>query len=126
MIEVVVPLFNEEENVAELHARLHAACERLDRSWRVTYVDDGSSDRTVALVEHLRGDDSRFRLLSLSRNFGHQAAITAGLQLVGLGVLGEYVGRIFEEAKGRPLFVVRRDAPHASGATARPTDRRAA
>jgi len=320
MLEIVVPLFNEEENVSELHARLDAACRRLDRSWRVTYVDDGSSDRTVALIEELRGDDPRFRLLSLSRNFGHQAAITAGLrqaegdavvlldgdlqdppefipdlvaawdhgaevviarrrsrqetglrrlafdlfhagfrylvdadipahtgtfcllsrpvldalnglpethrffpglrawvgfrqvlleydrharhrgtpkqtfrrlvryaadgvlsfsfrplrlvtiiglgvcglaflvaawfvakrltglesapigfttlccavfglgglQLVGLGVLGEYVGRIFEEAKGRPLFVVRRDSPHASGARARPADRRAA
>ena len=78
MVEVVVPLFNEEENVPELHARLRSACERLGRSWRVTYVDDGSSDRTVALLHANRGGDDRFQVLSLSRNFGHQAAITAG------------------------------------------------
>ena len=80
MVEVVVPLFNEEENVPELHARLRSACERLGRSWRVTYVDDGSSDRTVALLHANRGGDDRFQVLSLSRNFGHQAAITAGLR----------------------------------------------
>jgi glycosyltransferase involved in cell wall biosynthesis len=79
MIEIIVPLFNEEENVAELHARLLAACNRLDAAWQVTFVDDGSADRTVAAIEECRGDDGRFRVLQLSRNFGHQAAITAGL-----------------------------------------------
>jgi undecaprenyl-phosphate 4-deoxy-4-formamido-L-arabinose transferase len=50
MIEIVVPLFNEEENVAELHTRLRAACNRLDAAWQVTFVDDGSTDRTVAAI----------------------------------------------------------------------------
>lgn len=80
MVEVVVPLFNEAENVAELHSRLRAACERLGRPWQVTYVDDGSSDRTVVLLHQCRKGDDRFRVVSLSRNFGHQAAITAGLR----------------------------------------------
>lgn len=79
MIEIVVPLFNEEENVAELHARLRTACSRLDASWQVTFVDDGSVDRTVAALEACSRGDGRFRILRLSRNFGHQAAITAGL-----------------------------------------------
>ena len=79
MIEIVVPLFNEEENVAELHGRLLAVCSSLDAAWRVTFVDDGSIDRTVAALEECRRGDDRFRILQLSRNFGHQAAITAGL-----------------------------------------------
>lgn len=80
MIEVVIPLFNEEENVPELHARVMEACERAGGPWRVTYVDDGSRDRTVDLLHACRRGDQRFRVLSLSRNFGHQAAISAGLQ----------------------------------------------
>ena len=80
MIEIVVPLFNEEENVGELHSRLLQACERLDESWCVTFVDDGSTDGTVGLVHECRRGDDRFRVLRLSRNFGHQAAITAGLR----------------------------------------------
>lgn len=80
MIEIVIPLYNEEENVAELHSRLARACERIGGAWRVTYVDDGSRDRTVDLLNEYRGDDPRFRVLRLSRNFGHQPAITAGLR----------------------------------------------
>lgn len=80
MIEVVVPLFNEEENVAELHRRLLGACRQLRHSWQVTFVDDGSRDRTVPLLHECRRGDDRFRVVSLSRNFGHQAAITAGLR----------------------------------------------
>lgn len=80
MIEVVIPLYNEEENVAELHARVARACERAGGPWRVSYIDDGSRDRTVELVHECRRGDPRFRVLRLSRNFGHQPAITAGLR----------------------------------------------
>ena len=80
MIEVVIPLYNEEENIAELHARVARACERAGGPWRVTYIDDGSRDRTVELVHECRRGDPRFRVLRLSRNFGHQPAITAGLR----------------------------------------------
>ena len=82
MIEVVVPLFNEAENVAELHRRLVAACEITGLPWKITCVDDGSSDQTVALLRQKTQSDLRFQIIELSRNFGHQAAISAGLHHV--------------------------------------------
>lgn len=79
-LTVVVPVFNEQENLPELCRRVKAACESIrGMSWQMIMVDDGSRDDTVkmALAEHER--DGRFHLVRLSRNFGHQAAITAGL-----------------------------------------------
>ena len=76
---VVVPVYNEEESLLELGRRLAAALDELDGSSEVLLVDDGSTDATPALLAELERRDSRFRALRLSRNFGHQIAITAGL-----------------------------------------------
>ena len=71
---------NEEKNLSSLHDRLIKACEKLDdMAWRVIYVNDGSSDRSIEIMRRQRKSDSRFSIVELSRNFGHQAAITAGL-----------------------------------------------
>lgn len=82
MIEVVAPLFNEAENVPELLRRLVDACEKCGQRWKITFVDDGSSDETVPLLLERTAGDSRFGIIELSRNFGHQAAISAGLHQV--------------------------------------------
>jgi polyisoprenyl-phosphate glycosyltransferase len=76
---VVVPVYNEEESLLELGRRLAAALDELDGSSEVLLVDDGSTDATPALLAELERRDERFRVLRLSRNFGHQIAITAGL-----------------------------------------------
>ena len=79
-LDIVVPIYNEEENLLSLHDRLIKACEKLDdMAWRVIYVNDGSSDRSLEIMRRQRKSDSRFSIVELSRNFGHQAAITAGL-----------------------------------------------
>jgi polyisoprenyl-phosphate glycosyltransferase len=79
-LDIVIPVYNEAENLADLHARLIKACDKLgDLAWRVIYVDDGSSDRSLDIMRRQRKADSRFSIVELSRNFGHQAAITAGL-----------------------------------------------
>jgi polyisoprenyl-phosphate glycosyltransferase len=79
-LDIVVPIYNEEENLPSLHDRLIKACEKLDdMAWRVIYVNDGSSDRSLEIMRWQRESDSRFSIVELSRNFGHQAAITAGL-----------------------------------------------
>ena len=79
-LDIVVPIYNEEENLPSLHDRLIKACEKLDdMAWRVIYVNDGSSDRSIEIMRRQRKSDSRFSIVELSRNFGHQAAITAGL-----------------------------------------------
>ena len=79
-LDIVIPIYNEAENLADLHARLIKACDELDdMAWRVIYVNDGSSDRSLDIMLRQREGDSRFSIVELSRNFGHQAAITAGL-----------------------------------------------
>jgi dolichol-phosphate mannosyltransferase len=78
-LSIVVPLFNEEENVGELYRRLVAALDALWLSYELVFVNDGSGDRTPALLDDLRRRDPRVIPLHLSRNFGHQPAISAGL-----------------------------------------------
>jgi glycosyltransferase involved in cell wall biosynthesis len=78
-LSVVVPLFDEEENVEELYRRLVAALDALWLGYELVFVNDGSGDRTPALVDELRRRDPRVVPLHLSRNFGHQPAISAGL-----------------------------------------------
>lgn len=77
MVSVVVPVCNEEANVPELRARLAAAL--AGQEFECILVDDGSTDATAAIVRDIAREDPRFKLVSLSRNFGHQAAIFAGL-----------------------------------------------
>ncbi len=79
-ISVVVPVFNEQDCIEEFHRRLTAAMAGVTDSWEVVFVDDGSRDKSFMLLTELTARDSRARLLSLSRNFGHQAAVSAGLQ----------------------------------------------
>lgn len=75
-----VPLFNEEAVVPELLARLEAVCARHSAyRWSVVLCDDGSEDSTAALLAGAALRDPRIRVVSLSRNFGHQAALTAAI-----------------------------------------------
>lgn len=76
---IIVPFLNEEENLPELYRRLSAVFDQLPESGRFLFVDDGSTDGSVACLDELRKNDDRVRILQLSRNFGHQIAITAGL-----------------------------------------------
>lgn len=75
----VIPLFNEEGVLPELHRRLATVADSLDGRSEFILVDDGSSDRTREIAEKLRAADDRVKLVVLSRNFGHQLAISAGL-----------------------------------------------
>jgi glycosyltransferase involved in cell wall biosynthesis len=76
---LVIPIFNEEECLPELVTRLRSLMDRLDGSAEVLFVDDGSRDRSHELIVDACRTDVRFRAIQLSRNFGHQLAITAGL-----------------------------------------------
>jgi glycosyltransferase involved in cell wall biosynthesis len=78
---IVVPIFNEEETLPELTRRLAALFDRLDGPAEVIYVDDGSTDRSYELMREAREGDPRFKLIRFSRNFGHEMATTAGLDM---------------------------------------------
>ena len=76
---VVVPVFNEELVVAESYKRLTAVMEKNGESYELIFVNDGSRDKTEAMVTEICEHDKRVKLISFSRNFGHQTAITAGM-----------------------------------------------
>ncbi len=79
MISIVVPIFNEQENLPELRRRVTAALDQCGQPWEVVLVDDGSTDQSPRLLAQYHADDSRFKVVRLSRNFGHQPAVTAGI-----------------------------------------------
>ncbi|MEJ2324986.1 MAG: glycosyltransferase family 2 protein [Nitrospirota bacterium] len=77
-VSVVVPLYNEEENVRPLYERLSQALEGLGRDYEIIFVDDGSTDGTLPLLEEIHSGDGRVAVLSLRKNFGQTAAFAAG------------------------------------------------
>lgn len=80
LISVVVPVYNEAEGIRHFHARALAALQTLDNAdYEVVYIDDGSQDDSFRILREFADDDARVRVVKLSRNFGHQIAITAGL-----------------------------------------------
>ena len=80
LISVVIPVYNEAANVPVLADELLEVFKKLPFKFEVLFVDDGSTDTTYRAVQDLRQKDRRTKALSLSRNFGHQAALTAGLE----------------------------------------------
>src|SRR5262249_3715400 len=76
---VVVPLYNEEAVLPELYRRLARVLRDSDGPAEMIFVDDGSRDATLDRLKAFAHDAHRIRIVSLSRNFGHQAAVTAGL-----------------------------------------------
>lgn len=79
MLSVVVPVYNEQAVLAAFHRRLSAVLDALAVPAEVLYVNDGSADGSLAVLHALRPGDARMRVLDLSRNFGKEAALTAGL-----------------------------------------------
>jgi dolichol-phosphate mannosyltransferase len=78
-VSVIVPVFNEQEVIGELRSRLIPVLEPLG-SFEVLLVNDGSTDETAMILDEICKADSRLKAIHFSRNFGHQAAVTAGLR----------------------------------------------
>src|SRR6266404_837336 len=82
LLSLVIPVFNEELIISELDRRLRELLRELPEvgaAWEVIFIDDGSKDRTLAMLKELAASEPRYKIISFSRNFGHQAAITAGV-----------------------------------------------
>ncbi|MBM3920353.1 MAG: glycosyltransferase family 2 protein [Sphingomonadales bacterium] len=79
-LSVVIPVYNEEMNIGKLYQRLCNALEPLGADWEVVYVNDGSKDHSLKILQGLAETDSHVKYIDFSRNFGHQLAITAGIE----------------------------------------------
>ena len=79
-LAVVIPVFNEKGNLATLYERVAIALDTTGLEWEILFVDDGSSDGSLEEIKDLTTRDGNVRFVSLSRNFGHQAALFAGLK----------------------------------------------
>ncbi len=78
-VSIVIPVFNEADNLESLHARLQRVLGGLGRSAEVIFVDDGSRDRSLEILRCLRGEHGTVRVIQLNRNYGQHAAVFAGL-----------------------------------------------
>jgi dolichol-phosphate mannosyltransferase len=79
VVSIVAPAYNEEGNIDELHRRVAEVMDRYGESWEFVLVNDGSFDGTAAKLRELAERDPRVRAINFARNFGHQNAVTAGM-----------------------------------------------
>lgn len=81
-ISIVIPCYNEEAVVKETHRRVSSVLTSLDCGFEIVFIDDGSSDRTFPILKTIAENDTQVRVVRFSRNFGHEAATSAGLHTV--------------------------------------------
>ena len=79
-ISVVVPVYNEEESIRECNNRLVNVLDNIQSDYEIIYVNDGSKDASLTILKELAENNKRVKILSFSRNFGHQAAVSAGIE----------------------------------------------
>jgi glycosyltransferase involved in cell wall biosynthesis len=108
-VSVVIPVFNEAENVADLHREITASLERHGRPYEVLFVDDGSQDATVARLLEIEAADRRVRVLRLRRNFGQTAAFSAGFDHARGDVVVTSDGDLQNDPADIPLLLARLD-----------------
>jgi glycosyltransferase involved in cell wall biosynthesis len=104
-LSVVIPLYNEEENVQLLHERLRKSLDPLGQEYEILFVDDGSTDRTLSLLEKIQSNDKRVIVLSLRRNFGQTAAFAAGFDFARGDVVVTMDGDLQNDPSDIPKLV---------------------
>ncbi len=102
-LSLVIPVYNEERLIDELFDRVRSALTSITESFEVILVDDGSSDGTMDKLHQCHANDRRFKILALSRNFGHQSAYTAGLNYAK----GDYVGMMDGDLQDPPELIIK-------------------
>jgi len=80
MLSIVIPVFNEEENLQTLHTRLTQTLTEQGLDYEIVFIDDGSQDQSPEILRRLEAEDHRVVVVEFARNFGHQVAISAGLE----------------------------------------------
>ena len=82
-ITIIIPLYNEELVLKECYNRVSNICNSIDNyEYEIIFINDGSQDKTLEMLESIAQNDNHVKVISFSRNFGHQCAVTAGLKYV--------------------------------------------
>jgi len=79
-ISIIVPLFNEEDSLNELHQKLTGVMKKLGKPYEIVYVDDGSTDESFSMLKKIHGQDKNARVFSFQRNYGKSAALSTGFK----------------------------------------------
>jgi dolichol-phosphate mannosyltransferase len=98
MFSLIIPVYNEEGLIVELAARSVKALESFTTNYEILFINDGSTDTTLQKLIEVRKHHSRIKIIDLSKNFGHQAAFTAGLELA----MGNYVAMMDGDLQDPP------------------------
>lgn len=122
-LDLVIPLFNEEAIVEQLHLRVVNVCRKLDLAWRIIYVDDGSSDRTVQRLKESLAPGERVEIIGLVRNFGQPAAILAGMNQANASAIVLMDGDLQDPPELIPDLVAAWQAGHSVVIAQRPERR---
>ena len=107
LLSVVIPVLNEERNVPELHRRIALVLENQAVDFEIVFVDDGSTDLTADILQNLHDRDPRIKSVRLARNFGHQAAISAGLRAASGDAVVVMDGDLQDSPEMLPTFIAR-------------------
>ena len=105
MISIVVPLYNEQENIRPLHARLTDVLNGLGQPYELVFVDDGSWDQTPEILDEIYERDSRVRVVRLRKNFGQAAALQAGFDFVQGDIVISMDGDLQHDPEDIPDFL---------------------
>ena len=104
-ISIVVPLYNERENVRPLYARLTSVLNSLDKRYELIFVDDGSRDQTGRILDEICESDGRVIVVQLRRNFGQAAALQAGFDVAQGDIIISMDGDLQHEPEDIPQFL---------------------
>ncbi|MFN0057472.1 MAG: glycosyltransferase [Planctomycetota bacterium] len=106
---IVIPIFNEEGNIPALNSRLVAVLEQLGKPYEIIYIDDGSRDRSAALLDELAGANPRVRVIHFTRNFGQHPAVYAGFAAVRGAIVVTLDGDLQNPPEEIPKLLARLD-----------------
>jgi len=108
-LSVVFPVYNEADSIADLYRTTRAVLAALGRSFEILFVDDGSKDDSVSIIKRLAADDPAVTVMCLRRNFGQTAALAAGFDLAGGGIIIAMDADLQHDPAEIPKFVAKID-----------------
>ena len=115
-VSIVIPMYNEQEVAEKCYEKIIDSLKSIEDKYdyEIIFINDGSKDKTLEILRNIAQKNRKVKIISFSRNFGHQSAVTAGLKKVTgdavviiLWMIGEYIGRIYDETRGRPQYIIK-------------------